>query len=221
MLNSTPHISPYAMSEITPSLWLLSHEHSVFQETLADLLEQITQKHVQSHLLMDSKAAHVPKPQAGATVFLLCQENRVKNLPEGLDDTAVNVIAIASRNHGIISTLLKQKVRIILSYSFSKEDLSTALKVAQTGGVFFSKDISGLFWENLQYEGIEALPSSTLPANLSEKERLVLKHIKTGKTTKEIAALLHLSANTIAVHRKNIMKKMGARNVAELLGKLQ
>ena len=38
-----------------------------------------------------------------------------------------------------------------------------------------------------------------------------------GKSNKEIAAVLSLSANTIAVHRANIMQTLGIHNTAELV----
>ncbi len=38
-----------------------------------------------------------------------------------------------------------------------------------------------------------------------------------GKSNKEIAADLDLSANTVAVHRANIMDTLGIHNTAELV----
>jgi len=40
----------------------------------------------------------------------------------------------------------------------------------------------------------------------------VARLIKEGKTTKEIAGLLHSSASVIVFHRNNIRKKMGLIN---------
>ncbi|MCC6539283.1 MAG: response regulator transcription factor [Bryobacterales bacterium] len=52
---------------------------------------------------------------------------------------------------------------------------------------------------------------------LSKRETEVLQHIVNGLSNKEIAARLQLSANTVAVHRANIMDALQIRNTAELV----
>jgi DNA-binding NarL/FixJ family response regulator len=52
---------------------------------------------------------------------------------------------------------------------------------------------------------------------LTPRELEVLKLIVDGKSNKEIAADLELSANTIAVHRANIMNTLGIHKTAELV----
>ena len=55
------------------------------------------------------------------------------------------------------------------------------------------------------------------PAQLTTRELEVLQLIVHGKSNKEIAAVLTLSANTVAVHRANIMQTLGIHNTAELV----
>jgi DNA-binding NarL/FixJ family response regulator len=52
---------------------------------------------------------------------------------------------------------------------------------------------------------------------LSKRELEVLQHIVNGRSNKEIAVELSLSANTVAVHRANIMDALGIHNTAELV----
>jgi DNA-binding NarL/FixJ family response regulator len=52
---------------------------------------------------------------------------------------------------------------------------------------------------------------------LTAREMEVLQYIVAGKSNKEIAAVLDLSVNTIAVHRANIMEEIGIHNTAELV----
>jgi DNA-binding NarL/FixJ family response regulator len=52
---------------------------------------------------------------------------------------------------------------------------------------------------------------------LSARELEVLQLIVSGKSNKEIAPLLKLSANTVAVHRANIMQALNMHNTAELV----
>ena len=51
---------------------------------------------------------------------------------------------------------------------------------------------------------------------LTARELEILQHIVAGQSNKEIAADLKLSANTVAVHRANIMDALGIHKTAEL-----
>jgi DNA-binding NarL/FixJ family response regulator len=54
-------------------------------------------------------------------------------------------------------------------------------------------------------------------AALTQRELEVLQMIVDGKSNKEIATVLDLSANTVAVHRANIMNSLGIHKTAELV----
>lgn len=54
-------------------------------------------------------------------------------------------------------------------------------------------------------------------AKLSARELEVLQLIVNGKSNKDIAAVLNLSVNTVAVHRANIMQALDIHNTAELV----
>jgi len=54
-------------------------------------------------------------------------------------------------------------------------------------------------------------------AALTQRELEVLQLIVDGKSNKEIATALDLSANTVAVHRANIMNTLGIHKTAELV----
>ena len=54
-------------------------------------------------------------------------------------------------------------------------------------------------------------------ANLTEREREVLRLISLGNSNKEIARILVISPKTVSVHRTNIMTKLGVKNSFELI----
>ena len=64
--------------------------------------------------------------------------------------------------------------------------------------------------------GAVAETANAAPA-LSTRELEVLQLIVNGKSNKDIATVLGLSANTVAVHRANIMQTLGIHNTAELV----
>jgi DNA-binding NarL/FixJ family response regulator len=52
---------------------------------------------------------------------------------------------------------------------------------------------------------------------LTQRELQILQMIVDGKSNKEIASVLDLSANTVAVHRANMMDALGIHKTAELV----
>ncbi len=60
-------------------------------------------------------------------------------------------------------------------------------------------------------------PAGTAEPVLSPRELEVLQLLVNGKSNKEIALILSLSANTIAVHRANIMQTVKVHNTADLV----
>jgi DNA-binding NarL/FixJ family response regulator len=62
-----------------------------------------------------------------------------------------------------------------------------------------------------------ATPAAEPPPSLSPRELEVLQLIVSGKSNKDIAAVLTLSVNTVSVHRANIMQALDIHNTAELV----
>ena len=61
----------------------------------------------------------------------------------------------------------------------------------------------------------------TLFETLTSREREVLALVATGLMNKQIAAELGLAEITVKIHRGHIMKKMGARSLADLVRKAE
>jgi two-component system, chemotaxis family, CheB/CheR fusion protein len=54
-------------------------------------------------------------------------------------------------------------------------------------------------------------------AGLTGREREVMDHVVAGRANKEIAARLRIAQRTIETHRANVMRKMGAASLSELV----
>jgi DNA-binding CsgD family transcriptional regulator len=53
------------------------------------------------------------------------------------------------------------------------------------------------------------------------REMEVLRLVATGFSTKELANKLVVSENTIKTHRRNLIRKLGVRNIAQAIGMLE
>ena len=108
-------------------------------------------------------------------------------------------------------------------------DIATAVEAVRSGAVdFIEKPVDGDRLVERMEAAIEehAQPDDGLPdivmhmpgcAPFTRREREVLARIAVGETNKEAARRLGLSSRTIEGYRASIMRKVGARNAAELL----
>jgi DNA-binding NarL/FixJ family response regulator len=94
-------------------------------------------------------------------------------------------------------------------------DLAQAVVTVAQGGAYMSPAISKLMIENLKTGSLQAGTDAYDTLTLREKE--VLQLIAQGKSNKEIAALLGISPNTVAVHRSHLMERLGVHRTAELV----
>jgi DNA-binding NarL/FixJ family response regulator len=92
----------------------------------------------------------------------------------------------------------------------SPESLAAALGAVADGRHFYSD----LFRSTLARE--DAKPQG-LAKILSRREQQVLAHVLAGKTSREIGEQLGLSARTVEFHRSNLMTKLDAPSLADLV----
>jgi DNA-binding NarL/FixJ family response regulator len=86
------------------------------------------------------------------------------------------------------------------------------------GGAYLSPSVSNQLLESMKSGGpqnSQQAPDAYDRLTLREKE--VLQLIVQGKSNKEIASLLEISVNTVAVHRARLMDTLGVHRTAELV----
>lgn len=91
----------------------------------------------------------------------------------------------------------------------SKEEITSALQCAMHKERFICNHISNMLIGKQHSVPVENILTNT--------EKIILKEIALGKTTKEIAAERNLSFHTINSHRKNIFRKLEVNNVHEAI----
>jgi len=132
----------------------------------------------------------------------------------------------------VIKQLRSRQVRIkiiVLSMYAAPELVKQAFDAGANGyllkqsiGAELSAAIQSVRRDETYLSSALSVTSATLadmdsPPPLSAREREVLRSIAAGNTTAEIAQTLYLSHKTVEKHRANLMSKLKARNVAELV----
>ncbi len=95
-------------------------------------------------------------------------------------------------------------------------DLPQAVVVLSQGGAYMSPAISNLVLEGLKTGTMQEKGDDPYD-RLTLREKEVLQLIAQGKSNKEIAILLDISINTVAVHRARLMETLGLHRTAELV----
>ena len=94
------------------------------------------------------------------------------------------------------------------------EELADAIRSVAGGRIYLSPAISEVVVQD--YVRYLADSDASAPSPLSAREREVLQLLAEGRSTKQIAARLNVSAKTIETHRSRIMRKLDLHSVAEL-----
>jgi DNA-binding NarL/FixJ family response regulator len=93
-------------------------------------------------------------------------------------------------------------------------DLIQAVRSLAAGEMYLSAELAASHASAPAAAPVRPAPESP---RLTERERQVLTLVARGRSNREIAEMLGLSANTIAVHRANLMKTLAVRKTAGLV----
>ncbi len=95
-----------------------------------------------------------------------------------------------------------------------RTELLEAITAVNEGKTYYSKDVTETILQNFSRKTNEQKVEA---AHLTEREKDVLKLIAQEYNTQEIASRLFISANTVETHRKNLLSKLQAKNIAGLV----
>ncbi len=92
-------------------------------------------------------------------------------------------------------------------------DFVQAIQSAANGRVYLGESIPKIHTDQ---SNLSLQDHFLAEHRLGDREQQVLTLLASGNTSKKIASLLHISTSTVEVHRRNIMRKTGLHNIADL-----
>ncbi|MDR3700191.1 MAG: response regulator transcription factor [Candidatus Sulfopaludibacter sp.] len=128
-----------------------------------------------------------------------------RQILKGAPETAILMLSMHSEPN-YVRTCLDAGARGYLLKNAVDLELSDAIRKVAAG-----KQVLDPRLQPIAASGGEQAP------DLTARELEVLQLIVNGKSNREIAQLLRLSANTVAVHRANLMQALGIHNTADLV----
>lgn len=128
--------------------------------------------------------------------------------------SSIKIIALTSHyKSAVIASTIKAGVNGYLLKNTDKIEFVEAIETVYNGENYFSKDVKKIISDSI-FNAKEAKENNV---NLRDREKEVLRLISKEKSTKEIAELLFISVNTVETHRKNLMRKIGTKNMVGLV----
>lgn len=193
-------------------------DHKMFLDGLTSILETQQNLDIVMTAKNGSNVEKYLKINESDTIDLVIMD---LNMPE-YDGIALNKFIkthrpriktlVVSMLHDVrtVQTLTQDKVDGFLPKNAPKEELLKAIDEILKGGNYFSQTIKEVY-----LKGMTAQEKET-EFSLSKREKEVLRLIAMERTTQEIADELFLSKHTIESYRKNLISKLGVRNLAGL-----
>jgi DNA-binding NarL/FixJ family response regulator len=140
-------------------------------------------------------------------------------------DAAMQIAELSPRTKVLILTIhesdqLSRKaldvgVRGYILKSDAAFDLITAVSSLLSNKTFFTPKVAQMVLNAYLGKGPRA--SEDAPLQITAREREIVQLLAEGKSSKEVASVLDISAKTVETHRSNILRKLHFHSVTELV----
>ena len=190
---------------------LLVDDHSLVRRGFRRILEDARDITIVGEASDGAEAVQLAEQLRPQLIVMDCALQNMSGLDatrrilEKLPETHILMLSMHSEDTWVHQALDAGAHGYILKSAVDME-LVTAIRRVVAGEIVLDPQVSRT--TNLKGEG---------KSGLTVRELEVLKLIVAGKSNKEIAIDLDLSANTVAVHRANIMDALGIHKTAELV----
>jgi DNA-binding NarL/FixJ family response regulator len=190
---------------------LLVDDHALVRRGFRRMLEDDPQIEIVAEASDGEEAVHLATKEKPSVIVMDCALPGISGLEATrriralLPDAAILMLSMHSEET-LVRQALEAGARGYVLKNAMELDLANAIKRVSQGETVLDPQLLR-----------PAALKGERTAGLTPRELEVLQHIVAGKSNKEIAAALNLSANTVAVHRANIMDALGIHKTAELV----
>jgi two-component system NarL family response regulator len=195
---------------------LLVDDHRLVREALREALEKVTGIEVVGEAGDAATAleqARLLTPDVAVIDIGLPDLNGME-LAARLEEAknGVKIIALSAyADKRFVTEMLRSGASAYVVKAAAGTELVRAIHAVMAGQSYFCPDIAGVLRKEVRDSG----PESETP-RLGRREREVLRMIAEGLRSQAISEKLHISAATVEVHRRNIMRKLGLHTIAQL-----
>ncbi|MBC7863198.1 MAG: response regulator transcription factor [Bacteroidia bacterium] len=165
----------------------------------------------------DSESLHVALKQHHPNVLIVdhcCDDcfslNVIREIKKEYPD--INILVIShEKTAEEIKKIIGIGIKNYLLKDCDEQEITDAITCCAKGVKYFCGQIIDVLLEKEI-----SVKEHCATGGITERESEIIKQFVSGKRSKEIAALLHISPFTVNTHKKNIYKKLGITNNYEL-----
>jgi DNA-binding NarL/FixJ family response regulator len=180
----------------------------------------------------DAQLELVGEASDGPTALRLAKELRPDAVVLDISMPGMNGVEVAAALHneapelrvimltvhedrGYLRQSLEAGVSAFLLKRSAADELVRAIHAVAAGGLYLDPAIAGKVVGGLARGMLKSDSSS--PAELSEREAIVLRLIAEGHSSKEITAVLAISAKTVETYKARAMEKLGFKSRVDVV----
>jgi len=200
---------------------LLADDHQIVRQGLRRIIEESPDMAVVGEASDGRQAIQMAldeKPNIIVMDLSMPQMNgieAIRQIARRLPTVKILVLSMYSEDSYVVQVLEAGAKGYLLKDSADAE-LVQAIQAVESGKSFFSPLISRILLDEYVRQLQERGGTDRFEL-LTEREREILQLIAEGKTSKEAAALLSISASTVDTHRAHIMEKLDLHNPYEVV----
>ena len=200
---------------------LLADDHTLVRAGLRSLLEELEGVEIVAEASNGRDAVALAKskrPQIAVMDISMPDLNGIEataQIRAGSPGTSVLILSMHSTEDFVRRALAAGASGYIVKDSAPLE-LRMAIEAIRRGELYVSSRVSRPLLTGLRETKTETGGGASIET-LTARQREILQMIAEGKTTKEIAFILEVSAKTVESHRAAIMQRLGIRDIAGLV----
>ncbi|MCM5527850.1 response regulator transcription factor [Parasegetibacter sp. NRK P23] len=196
----------------------IADDHKLIRETwsyvlgLDDRLEVVAQSREGGEAIKDAVRVKPDVILMDINMAPVSGLDATRDILQQLPDVKIIGVSMHSQP-AYAKQMMKIGAKGYVTKNSSREEMIEAILAVYNGQKFVCDEIKNIISQQILGEEDEAPGISSL----SEREIQIIKHIKEGMSSKEIAVILDISIKTVEAHRHNILKKLNLKNTAALI----
>lgn len=203
------------MSQTLKAKILLIDDHQLFNDGLKSLLSTESNIAIVGQVFEGKNVLPEIQKLSPNLLFLdinLPNENGIELSKKiAKDFPAVKIIILTMyADHQILKEAKKAGVHGYILKNSTKKELLEGISVVLAGNTYFDEKISKDV-ENISKDGLSK------KLGLTEREKEIIRYVREGLDSYQIAEKINLSYLTIKTHRRNIHFKLGTNTTSELI----
>jgi DNA-binding NarL/FixJ family response regulator len=198
---------------------LLVDDHVLVRAGIRSLLEKMPSVEVAGEASNGREALEIVS-RGGQDVVLMDIAMKDMNgletthrITKEFPDVKVLILSMLAKED-FVAQALRSGAKGYLLKDAATDELEKAIQTVMDGGIYLSASVSKMMGDrNLSSENTGRSPLD----ELTPRQREILQLIAEGKSTKETAFILKVSAKTVETHRSLLMDRLGIHDVPGLV----